>query len=311
MLPCFVLPDANDGSGDPKAADGSHIPVCRICSNIFCRRCTSPAWCGWKKDETPTAAQGLKIKALATGLATSALALCASERRHPGRGVRRRRRPHRQAAEGIRHEAGSNWWATSGGNTGEQPDHACCAIPNGDGVPDTPKRLPRSSQLAVRRRPGRQRSLCRQHRCDRALSRTWTGDTKITAPGTTLTPLPGGPIDHHWTKSLVASPDGTLLYVGVGSNSNITENGMDAELDRADDPGSRPRHRARFASSRAACAIPTGLQLEPQSGTLWAVVNERDELGPDLVPDYMTSVKDGALLRLALQLLRPARRSRA
>jgi glucose/arabinose dehydrogenase len=119
------------------------------------------------------------------------------------------------------------------------------------------------------------------------------GATKITEPGTTLTPLPGGPIDHHWTKSLVASPDGSLLYVGVGSNSNVSENGMEAEKNRAAIlEVDRATGRSRIFAS--GLRNPNGLQFEPQSHALWTVVNERDELGPDLVPDYMTSVKDGA-----------------
>ncbi|MBV9112404.1 MAG: sorbosone dehydrogenase family protein [Hyphomicrobiales bacterium] len=118
------------------------------------------------------------------------------------------------------------------------------------------------------------------------------GDTKITEPGTTLTPLPGGPIDHHWTKDLVASKDGSLLYVGVGSNSNITENGMEAEKDRAS-IWEVDRASGRFRLFATGLRNPNGLTLEPQTGALWTVVNERDELGPNLVPDYMTSVKDG------------------
>ncbi len=120
-----------------------------------------------------------------------------------------------------------------------------------------------------------------------------TGETSITAPGTVLTPLPGGPIDHHWTKSLLASEDGSKLYVGVGSNSNITENGIGAEYERAaiwEVDRATGAHRI-FASG---LRNPNGLCWEPQSHALWAVVNERDELGPNLVPDYMTSVKDGA-----------------
>ena len=119
------------------------------------------------------------------------------------------------------------------------------------------------------------------------------GQTRITAPGTVLTPLPGGPIDHHWTKSLTASPDGTKLYAGVGSNSNITENGMEAEKDRAaiwEIDRATGAHRLYATGLRN----PNGLTFEPATGVLWTVVNERDELGPDLVPDYMTSVKDGA-----------------
>ncbi len=120
-----------------------------------------------------------------------------------------------------------------------------------------------------------------------------TGQTTITDPGIKLTDLPGGPIDHHWTKSLTASPDGTKLYAGVGSNSNITENGIQAEVGRA---AVWEIDRATGAHREYATGLrnPNGLQFEPQSHVLWAVVNERDELGPDLVPDYLTSVKDGA-----------------
>lgn len=119
------------------------------------------------------------------------------------------------------------------------------------------------------------------------------GQTRITAPGTVLTDLPGGPIDHHWTKSLVASPDGSKLYVGIGSNSNVTENGIEAEKERARiwevDPATGA-HRPFATGLRN----PNGLSFEPQSHQLYAVINERDELGPDLVPDYLTSVRDGA-----------------
>ena len=119
------------------------------------------------------------------------------------------------------------------------------------------------------------------------------GETQITAPGTRLAPLPGGPIDHHWTKSLLASPDGTKLYASVGSNSNITENGIGAELDRADIL-EVDRATGAFRVFASGLRNPNSMQWEPKSGKMWAVVNERDELGPDLVPDYMTSVQDGA-----------------
>jgi glucose/arabinose dehydrogenase len=119
------------------------------------------------------------------------------------------------------------------------------------------------------------------------------GDTEITAPGVKLCDLPGGPIDHHWTKSLTASPDGTQLYAGVGSNSNITENGLVAEVGRA---SIWQIDRATGAHREFATGVrnPTGLQFEPETHKLWAIANERDELGPDLVPDYLTSVQDGA-----------------
>jgi glucose/arabinose dehydrogenase len=119
------------------------------------------------------------------------------------------------------------------------------------------------------------------------------GDTRITDPGTKVTDLPGGPIDHHWTKALAASPDGTRLYVGVGSNSNITEHGLEAERGRAEVweiDRATGAHRTYASGMRN----PTGLDVEPQTGRLWAIVNERDEIGPNLVPDYLTSVREGA-----------------
>ena len=118
-----------------------------------------------------------------------------------------------------------------------------------------------------------------------------SGATRIAAPGVEFADLPGT-INHHWTKSLLASPDGSKLYVGVGSNSNITENGLDVEYRRAD----VLEVDVATGSSRiyaSGLRNPTGLQWEPQTGKLWAIVNERDEIGADLVPDYMTSVQDG------------------
>jgi glucose/arabinose dehydrogenase len=119
-----------------------------------------------------------------------------------------------------------------------------------------------------------------------------TGDTQITAAGTKVVDLPGGTLNHHWTKSLTASPDGSALYVGVGSNSNVAENGFPAEAGRAaiwEIDLETGEHRV-FASG---LRNPVGLAWEPDTGALWVAVNERDELGSDLVPDYMTSVKDG------------------
>jgi glucose/arabinose dehydrogenase len=119
-----------------------------------------------------------------------------------------------------------------------------------------------------------------------------TGQTKINEAGVKLVDLPAGRINHHWTKDLTASADGSKLYVTVGSNSNIGENGMEAEEDRAAvlevDRASGQWHV--FASG---LRNPNGPSWQPQSGALWVTVNERDELGNDLVPDYMTSVRDG------------------
>jgi glucose/arabinose dehydrogenase len=118
------------------------------------------------------------------------------------------------------------------------------------------------------------------------------GQTRITAPPTILTLLPGGPIDHHWTKSLTLSPDGKLLYATVGSNSNITENGLEAERDRASVwEVDRATGRARIFAT--GLRNPNSPNFYPGTNNLWVVVNERDELGPNLVPDYLTSVRDG------------------
>ena len=147
-----------------------------------------------------------------------------------------------------------------------------------------------------------------------------TGDTTITAPGTKLVDLPGGPINHHWTKNLLASVDGRTLYVSVGSNSNVAENGLAAETDRAAiwavdiasgahrvfATGLRNPVGMAWVQGDAAAGtvagnvtgavpstVPSTLANPVAGNTLWTVVNERDELGSDLVPDYLTSVKDG------------------
>ncbi len=119
------------------------------------------------------------------------------------------------------------------------------------------------------------------------------GNTQITAAGTKLADLPAGPINHHWTKNIIASKDGTKLYATVGSNSNVAETGTENEERRAailEIEMSTGSTRV-FASG---LRNPNGLAWQPQTGALWTAVNERDELGGDLVPDYMTSVKDGA-----------------
>jgi len=120
-----------------------------------------------------------------------------------------------------------------------------------------------------------------------------TGQTRITAPALPVTDLPGGPINHHWTKNIIASPDGSKLYATVGSNSNVGENGMEAEAGRAAiwEVNLQTGEKRLFATG---LRNPNGMGWVPQTGALWTVVNERDEIGSDLVPDYLTSVKDGA-----------------
>ncbi|MDI1308069.1 MAG: sorbosone dehydrogenase family protein [Methylotenera sp.] len=118
------------------------------------------------------------------------------------------------------------------------------------------------------------------------------GELKISAPATKLIDLPAGLLNHHWTKNIIASKDGSKLYVTIGSNSNVAENGLEAEKDRAAiwEVEIKTGKLRIFASG---LRNPNGLAWEPESNKLWTVVNERDELGNDLVPDYLTSVQDG------------------
>jgi glucose/arabinose dehydrogenase len=248
---------------------------------------------GWKDGETPTVAPGLKIEALATGLQHPRSIyvlpngdILVVESKSPA--LDPIKRP-KDLVMGI-----VQAMVTSGGGSGSGPSNRITLLrdTNGDGKPET-----RSVFLDHLYSPfgvALVGSDLYVANTDAIMHYTYTeGDTKITSPGERFLDLPGGPIDHHWTKSLVASPDGNLLYVGVGSNSNITENGIEAEKNRAA-IWQVDRASGRWRIFASGLRNPNGLSFQPQSGALWAVVNERDELGPNLVPDYMTSVKDGA-----------------
>jgi glucose/arabinose dehydrogenase len=246
---------------------------------------------GWKKGEKPTVAQGLQIQALATEL------------KHP-RSVLVLPNGDVLAVESIAPPAASikrpkdlimRWvesLATSGGGGNEGSNRiTLLRDADGDGVAET-----KSVFLDHLNSPfgvalvGSDLYVAETDAIVRYPYRP--GEMSITEPGTKLTDLPGGSIDHHWTKTLLASPDGSLLYVGVGSNSNITENGIQAEKDRASIwEVDRTTGRSRIFAD--GLRNPNGLSWEPQTHALWTVVNERDELGPNLVPDYMTAVKDG------------------
>jgi glucose/arabinose dehydrogenase len=118
------------------------------------------------------------------------------------------------------------------------------------------------------------------------------GDSEITVAGEKVVDLPAGPINHHWTKDVIASADGKKLYATVGSNSNVGENGINAEKNRASilEIDLATKATRVFAGG---LRNPNGLSWQPETNALWVAVNERDEIGSDLVPDYMTSVKDG------------------
>jgi glucose/arabinose dehydrogenase len=246
---------------------------------------------GWGSGETPTVPQGFRIEALATGLANPRnvyplpngdLLIIESKKdaKEP------LERPKRKIMDWIEAKA-------HGGSAGG-PSNRILLLrsADGDGKPGAPTVLadhlnsPFGVVLvgdalyvadtdAILRFPFK------------------PGQAVVGGAPTKVVDLPAGSINHHWTKSLTASADGSKLYVGVGSNSNVMERGSDAEMNRAAilevDPGTGAFHV--FASG---LRNPNGLTFYPGTDALWTVVNERDELGPNLVPDYMTSVKRGA-----------------
>jgi hypothetical protein len=279
-----------DEGGDPKAEIGAN-PTLPPLTQYLLPPMNLAHVTGWKQGETPTVAPGLKIEALATGLQhprslytlPNGDVLVVESKAPPAPAPRRPKDIVMAMVES---------WVTSGGDTGPSNRITLLHDANGDGVPET-----KSVYIDHLNSPfgvalvGNDLYVANTDAIVRYPYRP--GETEMKAQGATLTELPGGPIDHHWTKSLVASKDGSLLYVGVGSNSNITENGIEAEKNRADILEVN-RETGRWRIFASGLRNPNGLTFEPQSGALWTVVNERDEIGPDLVPDYMTSVKDGA-----------------
>ena len=245
---------------------------------------------GWKRDEKPEVAPGLKVEAYATGLQhpRSLYVLpngdvLVVESKAPE--FNTIRRPKDIAMSLIES------WVTSGGDTGKSNRITLLRDSKGVGKPDTQSVFldDLTSPFGVAL-VGNDLYVADT---DAIMHYNYSdGETGITDRGQKFLDLPGGPIDHHWTKSLVASPDGAKLYVGVGSNSNIVENGFDAEKNRAA-IWEIDRKTGAWRIFASGLRNPNGLTFEPQTKALWTVVNERDELGPDLVPDYLTSVKDG------------------
>jgi glucose/arabinose dehydrogenase len=291
---CFVgalcLAGCDESAPDPKTQIGAN-PDLPAQQRYLVPPMHVAAVVGWKQGEAPTVADGLQIKAVAVGLQHPRSLyvlpngdILVIESKAPGT------EPIKRPKDFIMKWVES--WATSGGDTGESNRITLLRDADGDGVPEV-----KSVFLDHLNSPfgvalvGNDLYVANTDAIVRYPYHP--EDTRITAPGTTLTPLPGGPIDHHWTKSLVASPDGSLLYVGVGSNSNITENGIEAEKDRAA-IWEVDRATGRWRIFASGLRNPNGLTFEPESRALWTVVNERDEIGPNLVPDYLTSVKDGA-----------------
>lgn len=250
-----------------------------------------PKVVGWSNGEKPTVPEGFRIEAAASGLSNprnvyplpNGDLLIVESKKEAKEPVERPKRPVMAWVEARAH-GGSGGGpsnrilllrAASGGGKAGAPTVLVDHLNSPFGVVMVKDQLFVADTDAILRYPYK------------------VGDDKVGGPAQKVIDLPAGPINHHWTKSLTASADGSKLYVGVGSNSNVGERGPDAERERAaiwEVDLATGTYRV-FASG---LRNPNGLTFYPGSGTLWAVVNERDELGPDLVPDYLTSVKQGA-----------------
>jgi glucose/arabinose dehydrogenase len=279
------LAGCDDHAADPKMQIGAN-PVLPAIRQYLMPPMRIAKAVGWEKDENPTVSQGLQIHALATDLQhpRSLYVLpngdvLVVEANGPKAPINRPK------------DIITGWVQSFAGAKAKDANRITLLRDNGDGSPKL-----RTVFLDHLNSPfgvalvGHDLYVANTDAIVRYPYQD--GQTSITAPGTKLTDLPGGPIDHHWTKALLASPDGSKLYVGVGSNSNITENGIGAEYERAaiwEVDRASGAHRIFASGTRN----PTGLSWEPETGKLWAIVNERDEIGPDLVPDYLTSVQDG------------------
>ncbi|MEI9931818.1 MAG: sorbosone dehydrogenase family protein [Rhizomicrobium sp.] len=283
----LLLASCDGKGGDPAKQYGPN-PVLPEPQQYLIPPMSVPQAVGWKPGETPTALAGLRVQAMANGLLHPRIVyplpngdILVVESNSPGT---KPFRPKDYIQGKVKARAGAG---DKGGNRITLLRDA-----NGDGVPELKTVL--VDQLHSPYGVVWVAGTLYVANTDAILAFPFTpGQTKITAPGVKLTDLPAGPIDHHWTKAMVASPDGSKLYVGVGSNSNITENGMAVEEGRA---AIYEVDRATGAKRIYASGTrnPTNLAIQPGTGKLFAVVNERDEIGPDLVPDYLTSIKEGA-----------------
>jgi glucose/arabinose dehydrogenase len=244
---------------------------------------------GWVPGETPLAAEGLQVDAFATGLDHPRWLLVlpngdvlVAETNAP---------PRPDRGKGLRDWIKGKVMARAGAGVPSANRITLLRDADGDGIAEV-----RTAFIEGLNSPfgmalvGDQLYVANTDAVLRFPYRT--GETKLAAAGTRVAELPGGTLNHHWTRNIIASRDGRRLYATVGSNSNIAENGMDQEQDRAtilEIDLSTGRTQV-FASG---LRNPNGLDWQPESGALWTVVNERDDLGGDLVPDYLTSVKEG------------------
>ena len=245
---------------------------------------------GWEKGHTPDVAAGLEVKSLATGLTHPRFLyvlpngdILIVQAKPPSEPVKKPK------------DIVFNWvWGSAATSKGAaQPASKITLVrdANGDGKPELETTLldNLNAPFGVTWVDG----TLYVANTDGVVAYPYApGQLKVGGPGRVLTPLPAGIINHHWTKSLVASPDGSKLYATVGSNSNIVENGFDAELGRAA-VWEIDRNTGAAREFATGMRNPNSPAFYPGTNTFYVVVNERDELGSHLVPDYLTSVRDG------------------
>lgn len=289
---CLVLAACGSRQDIDKAAQYGPDPQLPEPSRGLLPNMQIPKVIGWAQGETPTVPQGFRIEAIATGLSNprnvyplpNGDLLVVESKKTAKEPIERPKRPVMAWVESKAH----------GGSGGDKPSNRILLLrdTNGDGKPDARSVL--IDHLDAPFGIVQVKDALYVADTDAILRFNFkVGDSTVSGPPTKVIDLPAGPINHHWTKSLTANADGSKLYVGVGSNSNAMERGVEAETNRAAiwevDPAT-----GAFSVFAHGLRNPNGLTFYPGSDVLWAVVNERDELGPNLVPDYMTSVKRGA-----------------
>jgi len=273
----------------PAASEGPHPQLPAPTTHLIPTVQIAPAK-GWPDGTTPVAAPGLQVRPFATGLNHPRWLLVlpngdvlvaetnAPERPEDGKGIKE------QVRKRLMKNAGA---AVPSANR-----IVLLRDADGDGVAE--QRMPFVEGLKSPFGMALVGSSLYVANTDGIVRFDYTpGSTRASGAGQLVVDLPGGPINHHWTKNILASSDGKRLYATVGSNSNVAENGLDKEDGRAAiwEVDLQRRSKRLFATG---LRNPNGMVWEPTSGALWTVVNERDELGSDLVPDYLTSVSDGA-----------------
>ena len=279
---CAQEPEAIDPSGygpEPvlPAPDPETIPTINIAPAV-----------GWSADETPRAAPGWQVAAFATGLDHPRWLyvlpngdVLVAETNAP---------PRPEDRKGLKGWVMSMVMKRAGASTPSANRITLLRDADGDGRAETRTRLLEGLNSPFGMALVGERLYVAN--TDAVLRfELQAGQTEIESQGVKVADLPGGPLNHHWTKNIIANREGSKLYATVGSNSNIAENGMDKE-----------EHRAAILEIDAATGEtrlyasglrnPNGLAWQPETGELWTVVNERDGLGDDLVPDYMTSVRE-------------------